>query len=244
VSAADLHGAAKRAFSERIEQCAYPGRGLVVGRCSDGDWVQVYWIMGRSENSRNRRFVAEGATLRTEAVDPAKLADPSLVIYEAMLELPGRYVVSNGDQTRTVVDALAQGGTFDAALATREREPDGPHYTPRISALLEVGSGPPALALSILRADEADPKRTERVAFRPAPPPAGFGRGLTTYSGDGDPLPSFRGDPLWLPLEGAPAAILERYWQALDAGNRVALAVKRIPAGGGPGTILVRNQYA
>ena len=243
MSPVDLHGAAKRAFAERIEQCAYPGRGLVVGRASDGDWVQVYWIMGRSENSRNRRFVADGATLRTAPVDPAKLADPSLVIYEAMLELPGRYAVSNGDQTRTVVDTLGSGGSFEAALAKREREPDGPHYTPRITALLEIAGGPPALALSILRADEADPARTERTTFRPAPPPAGFGRGLTTYAGDGDPLPSFRGDPLWLPLEGEPSEILERYWQALDAANRVALAVKRIHASGGPGSILVRNRF-
>jgi hypothetical protein len=240
----DLHGLAKRTFGERIESCAYPGRGLVVGRAGDGDWVQVYWIMGRSENSRNRRFVADGATLRTAAVDPAKLADPALVIYEAMLDLPGRrYAVSNGDQTRTLADTLAQGGTFEAALATREREPDPPHYTPRITALLDLAGAEPSLALSILRADLADPARTERTTFRPAPPPAGFGRGLTTYTGDGDPLPSFRGDPLWLPLDGAAPEILERYWSALDAQNRLALAVKRIPAAGGAGAILVRNRF-
>jgi IMP cyclohydrolase len=240
----DLHAEAKRRFSEHLEQNPYPGRGLVVGRSAAGDWLQVYWIMGRSENSRNRRFVAEpGGTLRTEAVDPGRLADPSLVIYEAMLELPGLYVVSNGDQTRSVRDALATGGDFAAALATREREPDAPNYTPRISALLDLRAAP-ALSLSVLRANDADPARTDRTTFCPAPPPPGLGLGLTTYRGDGDPLPSFRGDPLWLPLVGEAPALLEHYWQALDAANRVALAVKRIPAAGGPGEILVRNRFA
>jgi len=241
----DLHAEAKRRFAEHLEQNPYPGRGLVVGRSPAGEWLQVYWIMGRSENSRNRRFVAEpGGALRTEAVDPAKLADPSLVIYEAMLELPGRHVVSNGDQTRTVRDALAAGGDFAAALAGREREPDAPNYTPRISALLDLRGAAPALSLSILRANDADPALTDRVTFCPAPPPPGLGLGLTTYRGGGDPLPSFRGDPLWLPLAGEAPQVLERYWQALDAGNRVALAVKRIPAAGGPSELLVRNRFA
>jgi IMP cyclohydrolase len=240
----DLHAEAKRALSEHLEQNPYPGRGLVVGRSAAGDWLQVYWIMGRSENSRNRRFVADGPALRTEAVDPARLADPSLVIYEAMLELPSLYLVSNGDQTRTACDALAAGGDFEAALATREREPDAPHYTPRISALLDLRGAQPALALSILRASDADPAQTDRCSFRPAPPPPGLGLGLTTYRGDGTPLPSFRGDPLWLPLSGGPEAVLESYWGALDAGNRVALAVKRIPAAGGRSELLVRNRFA
>jgi hypothetical protein len=241
----DLHGAAKRAFGERLEQNAYPGRGLAVGRsAADDAWLQVYWIMGRSENSRNRRFVAEGGTLRTEPVDASRVADPSLVIYEAMLELPGVYLVSNGDQTRTLRDALAAGGRFEDALATREREPDAPHYTPRISALLDLRGTAPALALSILRASPGDPAQTDRVTFRPAPPPPGFALGLTTYEGDGDPLPSFRGGPLWLPLEGAPERVLERYWDALDRSNRIAAAVKRIPADGGPSALLVRNRYA
>jgi hypothetical protein len=169
----DLHAEAKRRFAEHLEQNPYPGRGLVVGRATSGEWLQVYWIMGRSENSRNRRFVAEpGGVLRTRAVDPAKLADPTLVIYEAMLELPGLYAVSNGDQTRSVRDALAAGGDFAAALATREREPDAPNYTPRISALLDL-RGAPALALSILRRPTAPPsaRRRRRRASGSASPP-------------------------------------------------------------------------
>jgi IMP cyclohydrolase len=241
----DLHAAAKRAFAERIEQNPYPGRGLALGRAAAGDaWLAVYWIMGRSENSRNRRFVADGPTLRTEPVDASRLADPSLVIYEAMLELPGVTLVGNGDQTRTLRDAIAAGGRFEDALGTREREPDAPHYTPRISGMLDLRGAAPVLALSILRASDADPAQTDRTSFRPAPPPPGFALGLTTYEGDGDPLPSFRGDPLWLPVEGGAEQVLERYWDALDRANRIALAVKRIPAAGGPSALLVRNRHA
>jgi IMP cyclohydrolase len=241
----DLQAVAGRTFAERIEQNPYPGRGLALGRAATGDaWLAVYWIMGRSDNSRNRRFVADGATLRTEPVDASRLADPSLVIYEAMLELPGVYLVSNGDQTRTLRDALGAGGRFEDALATREREPDAPHYTPRISGMLDLRGATPALALSILRASDADPAQSDRTTFRPAPPPPGFALGLTTYEGDGDPLPSFRGDPLWLPLEGAAERVLERYWDALDRANRIALAVKRVPAAGGPSELLVRNRHA
>ncbi len=242
----DPQAAAKQHFARHLEQNPYPGRGLVLGRDSGGDWLQVYWIMGRSPNSRNRRFVADAGLLRTEAVDPAALEDPSLVIYEAMLERPGLFLVSNGDQTRTLHQAFGEGDEpwrFEAALATREREPDAPNYTPRISGLLDLREREPRLALSILRANPVDPERTDRCAWRPAPPPPGLGLGLTTYAGDGSPLPPFRGDPLWLPLEGDPEAVLERYWEALDADNRVALAVKRVPALGGPSELRLRNAH-
>ena len=218
----------------------------MLGQSANGAaWLQVYWIMGRSENSRNRRFVVEGTTLRTEAVDVSKVVDPRLIIYEAMLELPDVYVVGNGDQTRTVVETLAAAGAFEEALAAREREDDAPNYTPRISGLIDLRGHThgalPALALSILRANEADAAETDRTTVRPASPPPGLGLGLTTYTGDGDPLPPFRGDPLWLPLEGGAGQVLASYWEALDGENRVALAVKSIPLGGGPGSILVRN---
>lgn len=239
-----LRARAKRVFRRHLAANPYPGRGLVVGReQSDRAWLQVYWIMGRSANSRNRIFVAEESCLRTAPFDPASLQDPSLVIYEAMLEGEGAYVVSNGDQTRTVHDALATGGSFEAALATREREPDAPNYTPRISGLLDLRGAEPAVALSWLKASPADPGRTDRASFRPAPPPPGLGLGLTTYRGDGDPLPSFEGEPLWLPLEGSAAQVLDAYWSALDAANRVSLAVKRIPDGGGASQILLRNRH-
>ncbi len=238
-------------FDQSLRQNPYPGRGLVIGRSSAEDaWLLIYWIMGRSTNSRNRRFVAEGPVLRTAPVDPSKLSDPSLVIYEAMLELPGVYLVSNGDQTRTVYETLQRGGTFDDALGTREREPDAPHYTPRITGMLSLRSpragggrgAAPAAALSLLRASPLDPTQTDRFTYRPSLAQPGFGYGLTTYRGDGNPLPSFAGDPLLLPCAGNAEVVLETYWAALDAENRVALAVKRIPFAGGAGTLLIRNQ--
>jgi hypothetical protein len=236
---------AQATFERHIEQNTYPGRGLVVGRASNTEgapWLIVYWIMGRSAHSQNRRFVAEGELLRTVPVDPNLVRDPSLIIYEGMLELPGIYLVSNGDQTRTVYEALRVGGTFEGALATREREPDPPNYTPRISALLDLRCEP-QLSLSLLKANPVDPERTDRTTYRPTPPPPGLGFGLTTYMGDGSPLPPFVGDPLLLPLKGTAQQVLDAYWSALDASNRVALAVKRIPLSGEASEILVRNRF-
>ena len=229
-------------FERHLRQNPYPGRGLVVGRSSvDPGWVMLYWVMGRSANSRNRRFVAEGGTLRTVPVDPRLVSDPSLIIYEAMLELPGIYLVSNGAQTRTLYETLSTHGTFEAAMAQWQREPDAPHYTPRISAMLALAQQ--QVTLSILKANPVDSACTDRYFYRPAMPAPGLGVGLTTYSGDGHPLPSFTGDPLLLPCAGSPEELLNMYWEALDATNRVALALKYIPAQGGAGTILVRNRY-
>jgi hypothetical protein len=241
----DLLDRAERSFERSIAGNPYPGRGLVMGRSADGaSWLQVYWIMGRSANSRNRVFIGDGSTLRTEPFDAAAVEDPSLILYDAMLELGRAYLVSNGDQTRTVFDALSRGESFERALATREREPDAPNYTPRITGLIDLRGAAPEFALAILKANAADPALTDRHCFRPAPPPPGLGLALTTYRGDGTPLPSFEGEPLWLPLAGAPEAVLARYWEALDAANRVALAVKQIPLAGGPGRLLVRNRHA
>ena len=238
---------AQHTFARHIQQNSYPGRGLLVGRSSDeAPWLIVYWIMGRSAHSQNRRFVTEGTVLRTVPVDPSLVRDPSLIIYEGLLELPGIYLVSNGDQTRTIYEALRVGGTFDGALATREREPDPPNYTPRISAMLDLRCARAqraSLSLSLLKANPVDPAHTDRYTYRPAPPPPGLGFGLTTYVGDGSPLPAFAGDPLLLPLEGTAEAILNTYWDALDADNRVALAVKRIPRSQEPSEILVRNRF-
>ena len=235
---------AERNFDNHLQKNSYPGRGLVVGQSSVEDaWLMIYWIMGRSDNSRNRKFVAEGGVLKTEPVDASLVKDPSLIIYEAMLELPGIYLVSNGDQTRTLYETLQAGGTFDDALATREREPDAPNYTPRISAMLNLQDQPGRLALNILKANPANPELTDRFTYRPAPPSPGLGLGLTTYLGDGNPLPSFQGDPLLLPCQGSAEAVLDSYWNALDTQNRISLAVKRIPADGGPGEILIRNRF-
>jgi IMP cyclohydrolase len=236
---------ASQNLNRHIRQNSYPGRGLVIGRSSAGDaWLQIYWIMGRSQHSQNRRFVVDGSAMRTEPVDVSMVKDPSLIIYNAMLELPGVYLVTNGDQTDTLVEMLQAGGTFDDALGTREREPDAPNYTPRISAMLDFNKQPVEIALSILKGNLVDPELTDRFTYRPAAPPPGLGYCITTYQGDGKPLPSFAGDPLLMPCEGSAEEVLTAYWDALDADNRVSLAVKTIPAQGGPGKIIVQNRFS
>ena len=235
---------AKQNFENHIRQNSYPGRGLVIGKSSAEDgWLQIYFIMGRSQHSRNRRFVIEGSSMRTEPVDPSLVKDPSLIIYNALLELPGIYLVTNGDQTDTLVETLRAGGTFDDALGTREREPDPPNYTPRISGMLDFNKQPAEIALSILKGNVVDPELTDRFTFRSAEPPPGLGYCITTYQGDGKPLPPFQGDPLLMPCEGSAEEVLAAYWDGLDADNRVSLAVKTIPAQGGPGTIVVKNRF-
>lgn len=231
-------------LERHIRQNPYPGRGLVVGQSSAQDaWLMIYWIMGRSASSRNRKFVAEGGSLRTEPVDARLLADPSLIIYDAMLELPGIYLVSNGAQTRALFEGLPAGETFDSVLAKWGREPDAPNYTPRITAMLDLRKQSSALTLSILKANPANPDLTDRFTFGPATPPPGLGVGITTYQGDGNPLPSFSGDPLLLPCGGSVEQVLALYWNALDAENKISLAVKRIPTRGGASSIILCNLY-
>ena len=230
-------------FTQRLSNNPYPGRGLVLGRTDENTWLMIYWIMGRSSNSRNRRFVVEGQTLRTEPVDLSLVADPRLIIYEAMLDLPGTYIVSNGDQTRTIYETLRQGGTIETALAIREREPDAPNFTPRISGLLRLENGVVSTVLSILKANPLDPAHTDRYYFYPSMPQAGFGFGLTTYSGDGNPLPSFSGDPMLLPCAGSAEQVLEQYWDALNVENRISLAVKEVAVSSGTSRILVKNRF-
>jgi IMP cyclohydrolase len=229
-------------FEQHLNKNPYPGRGLVIGKSDKQSWVIIYWIMGRSLNSRNRRFVNEAGVLRTEPIDYSKVKDPSLIIYEAMLELPGRHIVSNGDQTRTIYEGIQKGVPFPETLSEREREPDAPNFTPRISGMLSLLDKKGTISLSILKANPIDPAFTDRYYFQPSLPQEGYGFGLTTYQGDGDPLPSFFGDPLLLPCQGTGEKMLETYWEALDAENRVALAVKEVSADEQNSRILIRNQ--
>lgn len=230
-------------FEQHLANNPYPGRGLVLGKADENTWLMIYWIMGRSTNSRNRRFVVEGSTLRTEPVDLSLVADPSLIIYEAMLDLPGIYLVTNGDQTRTIYETIRQGGTIETALATREREPDAPNFTPRISGMLSLENGSVSAVLSILKANPLDPTYSDRYYFHPSLPKAGFGLGLTTYSGDGNPLPSFTGEPLLLPCAGSAEQVLEQYWKALNTDNRISLAVKQVSMSSGKSQIFVKNRF-
>jgi len=240
----DLEGRAQETFERHIAQNTYPGRGLVIGRSAvEAAWLQIYWIMGRSAHSQNRRFVVDDTILRTEPVDESLVEDPSLIIYEAMLEENDVYLVTNGNQTRTIYEALRLGGTFESALATREREPDAPNYTPRISGMLDL-QGEPSIAISILKANVMDPAQTDRFTYRPAPPQPGLGYAITTYESDGRPLPSFEGEPLLLPCQGSAETLLDRYWEALDEKNRISLAVKRIPDHGRHSQIMAYNRFA
>ena len=240
----DARQVAQVTFERHLVKNAYPGRGLAVGRAADDDgWMLVYFIMGRSENSRNRRFCADGDRLWTEPVDESKVEDPSLIIYDAMLALPGIQIVSNGDQTETVYETMLEGGRFAAALETRDREPDAPNYTPRITAKLDCRKGEKAISLSLLKANPVDPALTDRVTYRPADPSPGLAYGLTTYMGDGSPLPSYVGDPLLLPIDGSAGDVMHAYWKALDDDNRVSLAVKSVTDTGELREILIENRH-
>ena len=225
-------------------QNPYPGRGIVLGATADGKTLlQAYWLMGRSENSRNRVLVAQGNTLATQAADPAKLKDPALVIYTAMRELPGRYLVTNGDHTDTLYQGLQGGQTFEEALKTRIHEPDGPNWTPRIAGEIALGAAGPTARLAVIKADPLDTQRSIHCFYQFGGLPAGYGWLVTTYMGDGDPLPSFSGEPRLLPLAGGPEEVLEALWGALNAENRIALAVKAIPLAGGQAVLHLRNRY-
>ncbi|HUX35535.1 MAG TPA: IMP cyclohydrolase [Candidatus Paceibacterota bacterium] len=215
----------------RLVDNPYPGRGLIVGREKSGKkLVQVYWIMGRSENSRNRVFSSDKGRVFTEAADPAKVNDPSLIIYNAMQEFSlvhKHYVVSNGAQTDGVVESLGGPPYLNCALSRWSHEPDEPNYTPRITALTSIGRFGSFIQMSIIRKSVFD-GRSDHAMYEYQSIAPGFGFCLTTYSGDGNPLPAFRGEPLLMPLEGGIEEIAGTYWGALNEGNRVSLVVKII----------------
>lgn len=241
----NAHQMATATFGSHISSNPYPGRGLAIGKAANGEaWLQVYFIMGRSPNSRNRQFAAIGGILETQPYDASKVEDPSLIIYEAMLEIEKAFLVSNGDQTRTLCDGLAAGQSMPQALESREREPDAPNYTPRITGMLDFSGSAPSVSLSILKANKIEPAYTDRYYYHPALPSDGLAYGLTTYMGDGNPLPTFSGDPLTLPLQANAEETLEAYWNALDGENRISLAVKEIALDGSGSRIVSKNKYA
>lgn len=219
-------------LAARIQSNPYPGRGILIGLSEDGTrLVQAYWIMGRSPNSRNRVFRSEGGDVWTEPADPAKVEDPSLIIYNAMRELDGVYIVSNGDQTDTIHDSLRHAATFEQALATRSHEPDAPNYTPRISGIIDARSGVALAKLSVVKASPFGPEHSARSYFEIDDFSPGLGYCVTTYTGDGDPLPPFEGEPFLLPVPAGDDAIADSLWDALDSDNKVSLAVKSLDLG-------------
>ncbi len=208
---------------------AYPGRGIIIGRSEDGKKaVTAYFIMGRSENSRNRVFVTEGEGIRTQAFDESKLTDPSLIIYAPVRVLDDLTIVTNGDQTDTVYDGMKKGLTFEQSLREREFEPDAPNYTPRISGMMKVKDGDYSYSMSILKSDNGSDANCLRYTFDYANPAAGEGRFIHTYMGDGNPLPSFEGEPERIGIEGDIDSFTNLLWDNLNADNKVSLFVRYI----------------
>lgn len=216
-------------LEQELKNNAYPGRGIVIGRSADGKAAVIaYFIMGRSANSRNRIFVTKGEGIRTEAFEPSKMADPSLVIYAPVRVRGNVTIVTNGDQTDTVYDGLAKGLTFEQALRSREFEPDGPNYTPRISGLVRMEDGGFDYAMSILKSNDGNPSCCNRYTFTYDHPAAGEGRFIHTYMHDGNPLPGFWGEPKAVEIEGDIDSLARMLWEALDEDNKVSLFVRFI----------------
>ena len=208
---------------------AYPGRGIVIGKSEDGNYaVTAYFIMGRSTNSRNRIFVKEGEGIRTEAFDPDKLSDPSLIIYAPVRVLGNKTIVTNGDQTDTIYEGMDKQQTFEQSLRTREFEPDAPNYTPRISGIMHVENGTYNYAMSILKSNNGNPDACNRYTFAYEHPQNGEGHYIHTYMGDGNPLPSFEGEPEWIKIEGDIDTFTDRVWNSLNKENKVSLFVRYI----------------
>ncbi len=230
---------------EELSQNAYPGRGIVAGCSEDGRYaVTAYFIMGRSVNSRNRIFVEDGDGIRTQAWDESKLTDPSLIIYAPVRVLGSHTIVTNGDQTDTVYDGLKEGKSFEEALESREFEPDAPNYTPRISAMLTLKDGVYSYRMSILKSADGDPSCCERFSFYYDHPLKGEGRFIHTYQGDGNPLPSFEGEPTRVKIEGGIDAFTKLVWENLNEDNKVSLFVRYIDlkTGAAESRIVNRNQ--
>lgn len=216
-----------RNLATELAQNAYPGRGIVLGRSEDGKYaVSAYFIMGRSENSRNRIFVKDGAGIRTQAFDPAKLVDPSLIIYAPVRVFEDKTIVTNGDQTDTIYAGLKVGLSFEESLRSREFEPDAPNYTPRISGIMKVSAGKYSYELSILKSNNGDPSCCNRYTFSYDHPKAGEGRFIHTYMQDGNPLPSFEGEPKLVSIKGSVDEFTNLLWENLNEDNKVSLFVE------------------
>ena len=216
-------------LDQELQNNAYPGRGIVIGRSPEGKYaVTAYFIMGRSSNSRNRVFVTEGEGIRTEAFDPSKLEDPSLIIYAPVRVLGNDTIVTNGDQTDTVYEGFEKGLTFEQSLRSREFEPDGPNYTPRISGVLHVENGKFDYAMSILKSNDGDPSECNRYTFTYDAPKAGEGHFIHTYMHDGNPLPSFQGEPKKVKIADDIDSFTNMLWNCLNEENKVSLFVRFI----------------
>ena len=225
---------AKKDLFKEVSAVSYPGRGIVAGLSADAKYaVSAYWTMGRSAGSRNRIFVTDtedgSEVVRTKAFDETLIAgDPSLIIYAAVRTLGKKTIVTNGDQTDTIYEGFKAGKTFEQSLRTRKYEHDGPNWTPRISSVLDIEDGHLNYTLSILKSDEGDENCTVRQTFDYESPFAGEGRYIHTYEGDGNPLPSFAGEPVKVAIDGTIDEFTDKLWNSLNADNKVSLFVRYI----------------
>ncbi len=216
-------------LARELQGNAYPGRGIVIGKSADGTKaVTAYFIMGRSENSRNRVFVEDGEGIRTQAYDPAKLKDPSLIIYAPVRVLGNKTIVTNGDQTDTIYEGMDKQLTFEQCLRCREFEPDGPNFTPRISGIMHIEGGGYNYAMSILKSADGNPESCRRYTFAYERPLAGEGHFIHTYMHDGNPLPSFEGEPKRVEIDGDIDEFTQMVWTNLNEENKVSLFVRFI----------------
>ena len=233
-----------KSIDQLLRPNPYPGRGLAIGLSEDGERsVMLYFIMGRSINSRNRIFVKTEDGIRTKAFEPAKLSDPALVIYNPVRTIMGRTIVTNGDQTDTIYRYLENNNDFRSALLTRSFEPDAPNYTPRISGLIERDG---SYSISILKTVCGDPSRCSRYFFEYSAALPGLGHFITTYITDGDPLPPFEGEPV--PVKISVAGGLDEFantvWDALNTDNKVSLYVRETAIADGSVTDIIINKLS
>ena len=225
-----------------LSENTYPGRGIIIGKSADGKYaVSAYFIMGRSENSRNRVFVAEGEDVRTKAYDPSKLKDPSLIIYYPVRKYENKLIVTNGDQTDTVYESLKDGGCFIKALRTREFEPDAPNFTPRISGMLTFADGDFTYKMSILKSADENGSACNRY-FYEYEPINGVAHFIHTYMHDGNPIPTFEGEPERITINEDIEEFAKLLWENLNEDNKVSLFVRYTDISTGETKTIIENK--
>ncbi len=224
-----------KTIAEELNSMDYHGRGIMIGKSADGKHaVTAYFIMGRSENSRNRVFVEDGEGIRTQAFDPSKMTDPHLIIYAPVRVMGSKTIVTNGDQTDTIYDLMDKQMTFEQSLRTREFEDDAPNFTPRISGIIHLDEGKMNFAMSILKSADGDSSSCQRYTYAYSNPIAGKAKFIHTYSGAGNPLPSFEGEPKNIELPDISIDEMTKLiWDNLNADNKVSLFVRYIDLGTG-----------